>query len=112
MKDRYEGEEFDTEHWEHSEELYKELNHFQKIAMLQILLMNDADVCVRDTESRIGYTMRHASVEDVRLGEKAFSVVVKANDVLYTTYDEDDKCRWEDRPKLGTIGKRKETKPT
>jgi len=111
MIDKYTGEEFATEHWEHSEELYKELNHYQKIAMLNILLLNDAEVCIHDTDSRIGFTMRHASAQDVRLGEKAFTVIARANDVLYTNYDDDDERMWDGTPKLGTIGdKKKEAK--
>ena len=55
--------------------------------------------------------MLFRSAQDVRLGEKAFTVIARANDVLYTNYDDDDERMWNGTPKLGTIGdKKKEAK--
>lgn len=103
-----EGDEIDVEDCEYSEDLYKKLNHYQKIAMLHLLLARDADVEIIDGDTGISYLMDHAFAEDIQRHEKPITVIVRVRDVAFTTYMNDDRHRWDGRPQLGTIGKRKE----
>lgn len=103
-----EGDEIDVEDCEYSEDLYKKLNHYQKIAMLDLLLTRDANVEIIDNETGISYLMDRAFAEDIQRYEKPITVIVRVRDVAFTTYRNDDRHKWEEGPQLGTIGKRKE----
>ena len=103
-----EGDEIDVDDCEYSEDLYKKLNHYQKIAMLDLLLKQDADVEIIDDEAGISYLIDRAFAQDIQRYEKLITVIVRVRDVAFTTYRNDDRHRWDGRPKLGTIGERKE----
>jgi uncharacterized protein with ATP-grasp and redox domains len=105
---RDEGEEIDVEDCDYSEDLYKKLNHYQKIAMLDLLLTRDANVEIIDDETGISYLMDSAFAEDIQRHEKPITVIVRVRDVAFTTYMNDDRHKWEEKPHLGTIGKKRE----
>lgn len=105
---RDEGEEIDVENCDYSEDLYKKLNHYQKIAMLDLLLTRDANVEIIDDETGISYLMDSAFAEDIQRHEKPITVIVRVRDVEFTTYMNDDRHKWEEKPHLGTIGKKRE----
>lgn len=102
----YEDEETDVDDCEYSEDLYKKLNHYQKIAMLDLLLARDADVEIIDDETGISYLMDRAFAQDVQRYEKLITVIVRVRDVAFTEYRNSDRHKWEEGPQLGTLGKK------